>query len=487
MIHGDKYDYSETNYTGAFKNIIIRCKIHGKYEQMARSHLKTKGCAKCSGTFMDQNYFIEKASKIHNNKYDYSKVKYVNNKSIVTIICPDHGEFTQMVNSHISKNGCQKCAGSGTPMNTEDFIERANKKHKGKYDYSKVNYIDSKTKVTIVCKEHNEFKQLPGSHIFGNGCSKCSKRFMDLNFFKEKASKIHNNKYDYSKVDYIDSKTKVIIICPEHMEYQQTPGGHILKKGCPKCAGCFMDTAFFIEKANKIHKNKYDYSKVNYIDNKTKVTIICNNHKKCEKFKQFSGHHLNGSGCPKCAKKFMDTDYFIEKANIIHNNKYDYSKVNYVDSKSKVTIICDVHNKFEQVAGCHIKGNGCPKCCLNQYSNMAINYLNFISKYYNITIQHALNIGEFTIPTTKYKADGYCKESNTVYEFHGNVYHGAPLIYNKNDISWTGKTYGELYEKTIKKEKNKSNKHKINTPKKKRGVPVKITCELQDIYSNYKE
>ena len=83
---------------------------------------------------------------------------------------------------------------------------------------------------------------------------------------------------------------------------------------------------------------------------------------------------------------------------------------------------------------------------------MSIDWLNFISKKDKITIQHALNQGEYKIPNTRLKADGYCKETNTIYEFHGDYWHGNPFMYNANEETYFGKTFGELYEKTLKKE-----------------------------------
>lgn len=118
--------------------------------------------------------FIERARKVHGEKYDYSKVKYVNNCTKVCIICPEHGEFWQTPNDHLSGRGCPKCALEKFRSNTEEFIEEAKKIHGDKYDYSKVNYINNYTKVCIICPEHGEFWQTPSNHLSGRGCSICS-------------------------------------------------------------------------------------------------------------------------------------------------------------------------------------------------------------------------------------------------------------------------------------------------------------------------
>ena len=122
---------------------------------------------------INTNIFIERAQKIHGNKYDYSKVNYVKSSEKVCIICPEHGEFWQKPNSHISsKQGCPKCGKTGK-LTQEEFIKRARYIHNDKYDYSKVEYVNSQTKVCIICPEHGEFWQTPNSHLSGIGCKKC--------------------------------------------------------------------------------------------------------------------------------------------------------------------------------------------------------------------------------------------------------------------------------------------------------------------------
>jgi len=320
---------------------------------------------------------------------------------------------------------------------TIEFINKAKKVHGDKYDYSKVNYINVKTKITVICKEHCEFNATPTNHIHNkSGCPKCSGLYKPTtNEWIEKAKKIHSDKYDYSKVKYINNNTKIIIICKEHGEYEQTPDSHIRKAGCQKCSGNYIPTTNeWIEKEKQIHTDKYDYSKVKYINSNTKIIIICKKH---DEFNVTSTNHIdNKSGCPKCSGHYIPTtNEWIEKEMEIHCDKYDYSKVIYKNGKNKIRIICKNHGEFIQLPDSHIfQKSGCPNCRPN-YSKKQIEWLNFISKLKNINIQHALNQIEFTIPSTKYKADGYCKETNTIYEFHGDLWHGNPKLYKPNDIS----------------------------------------------------
>ena len=248
--------------------------------------------------------FIERAREVHGDKYDYSKVEYKSAHTKVCIICPEHGEFWQTPNAHLYlKCGCSKCM-KNVKGTTDEFIERSRKIHSNKYDYSKVEYINSKTKVCIICPKHDEFWQKPNGHLNGQGCPSCNKITSDD--FIQKATLIHNGKYDYSKVDYKTAKTKVCIICPEHGEFWQAPDKHLSGCGCQKCGGTKkLSIEEFISKANKIHNNKYDYSKVKYINNQTKVCIICPEH---GEFWQAPGSHLSGKGCPHClSSKIEDT------------------------------------------------------------------------------------------------------------------------------------------------------------------------------------
>ena len=190
---------------------------------------------------MNTKEFIEKAKKVHGERYDYSKVKYVNTMSKVCIICPIHGEFLQTPNKHLSGNNCPKCSHQSYLHTTDSFIKEAKKIHGDKYDYSKVNYINSHTKVCIICKEHGEFWQLATNHLRGKGCPMCKKNTISNKLksnkeeFIKKAKKIHGNKYDYSKIEYINNTTKVCIICPKHGEFWQTPNAHLKGKGCKSC------------------------------------------------------------------------------------------------------------------------------------------------------------------------------------------------------------------------------------------------------------
>ena len=196
---------------------------------------------------------------------------------------------------------------------TGEFISKSKLIHGDKYDYSKVEYVNNHSKVCIICPEHGEFWMRPKNHLQGNNCPKCSSTAkLSTEEFVNMAKKIHNDRYDYSKVNYINCQTKVCIICPEHGEFWQKPIYHLSGGGCNRCYGnCRKTTEEFIEQSKKIHNNKYDYSKVEYKNNSTKVCIICKKH---GEFWQIPTSHLNGEGCPMCNHSKLENEV---KENII--------------------------------------------------------------------------------------------------------------------------------------------------------------------------
>jgi len=244
-VHGERYDYSKVEYTGAFKKITIICRDHGEFEQNAGTHSSGAGCPQCAriisdrSKLIDTKTFVEKARSVHGERYDYSKVEYVESKSPVTIICREHGEFKQTPNYHLQTGGCQKCGLiSGRKLDTDEFIEKARSVHEDRYDYSKVVYVDTKTKITITCKVHGDFKQIAANHLQKQGCPKCgliSKLKLDTDEFIKRALETHGDKYEYTKTVYVQSELHVVITCKVHGDFKQIARNHLQSAGCPKC------------------------------------------------------------------------------------------------------------------------------------------------------------------------------------------------------------------------------------------------------------
>jgi hypothetical protein len=245
------------------------------------------------------------------------------------------------------------------------------------------------------------------------------------NIFINKAKLIHGNRFDYSISNYIGARENIKIICLIHGEFEQRVTNHLNGRGCPICSGNMVkNNNEIINEFRRIHVNKYDYSQVIYVNNHTKVNIICDIH---GLFKQRPNDHLNGKGCPKCGLisrtlKRKETNFgFITKANLLHNSVYIYSQVDYNNSGSKVKIICPKHGIFEQTPDNHLKGKGCPICKESKGEKQIREYL--LKNDVEFVTQKRFKdcIYKYTLPF-----DFYLPELNTCIEYQG-IQHYKPI------------------------------------------------------------
>lgn len=301
--------------------------------------------------------YIKKTLLVHGDKYGYDQVEYVNTRSKIKIDCLIHGIFEQKPYHHLGGQGCHKCAGQN--KTTEEFIKEANIIHGNIYYYSLSEFEKMKNKIKIICFKHGIFYQRPSNHLIGQGCPKCDNKNKTTEEFIKEAKKMHGDKYDYQPTEYVHSKLKIKIICYIHGVFEQRPNNHLMGGGCPKCDNKNVTLEEFINKAKLVHGDKYDYSLTEYENSKSKIKIICCVH---GIFELNPNSHLMGRGCPKCNKMYINTENFIKRANLIHNNLYDYSSLIYINAITKVIIICKIHGEFEQVSCEHLRGSGCPLC-----------------------------------------------------------------------------------------------------------------------------
>jgi hypothetical protein len=263
------------------------------------------------------------------------------------------------------------------------------------------------------------------------------------------ANYLHNNKYQYPN-KYIADDIKLDIVCPYHGIFAQIPSSHLQGCGCPKCAKEHLSNLFrkthslFIEKANLIHQNKYQYFE-QYSGAKKKITITCYIH---GSFTQTPDKHLQGNGCPKCAGRVRKAkEQFVDEANIVHNYKYTYPG-KYVNARTNIEIECIKHGIFMQVPDVHLNGCGCPHCASNS-SKMEAQWLDSIGLPNDAQYRQArIKIGQSYI-----KPDGFDPNTNTIYEFYGDYFHGNPAVYSPDKINHKNKkTFGELFKKTKERE-----------------------------------
>ena len=200
-------------------------------------------------------------------------------------------------------------------MNTQIFIEKSNKIWNNLYDYSITNYINSTTKIKIICKTHGLFEQLPPNHYKYNGCVKCrlpSKnnellKIEASNNFISKANKIHGNDiYNYDKSVYITSNIKLIVICNLHGEFEISPNNHLSGKGCFKCG--YITRGYssrklllhYIQTFKNLFGDKYgDYFNIDWNGGSKNIKLICKKH---GEFNILPYLHAQVKECPKCKK-----------------------------------------------------------------------------------------------------------------------------------------------------------------------------------------
>lgn len=165
--------------------MCIICPIHGEFWQIANDHKRGKGCPYCSGVGrLTKEIFTKKANERHKNKYSYNKSEIINNETKTTITCPIHGDFEQTPHDHLSGAGCPECGKKAVwdtrgRITTDDFIKACKKIHGNLYDYSLTNYVNTRTKVKVICPEHGVFEIFPKSHKNGDGCPYCHKSSME--------------------------------------------------------------------------------------------------------------------------------------------------------------------------------------------------------------------------------------------------------------------------------------------------------------------
>ena len=409
--------------------------------------------------------FVCQANKLHRNRYQYPE-EYQRDYIKIAIVCDIHGEFHQTPSSHLQGGGCPQCAKNTSirkrSKTHEQFLLEAFSIHGDRYNYLE-EYHNSHTKIKIECKVHGIFIQAPEKHLSGNGCPLCGgtvKKTKEK--FIAEANKIHKNKYTYPGT-YLASRKYIDINCPIHGIFKQIPDAHLKGVGCPECGHLSSSIKrskescdSFIERCVGIHGNKYNYIKSIYVNTHKKIIIICNvcNYEFC----MTPSKHLGGQGCPKCADAYTaklrkkKISVFIEQAVLVHGNKYDYSYLTddiYKNSATKIPIFCKRCAKiFYQAPGNHLHGNGCQKCAKRNFVSKVetewLDYLNVPAECRQIFIK---------LNNKRNCVDAYIPETNTIYEFYGDYWHGNPKTKDLLTINHSNKkTLGQLYEETIKRE-----------------------------------
>jgi hypothetical protein len=292
-------------------------------------------------------------------------------------------------------------------------------------------------------------------------------RVYDIETFRIRANEVHDHKYDYSGSVYTKSKYPIDIGCPKHGIFTQTADSHLRGHGCDRCKKeengkkQTLSQEEFFARCNKIHNHFYDYSGSIYKGGAKNIRIWCPNH---GYFWQNAKNHAKGVGCSKCANEKMSIrmtktlEQFKKEGTAVHKGFYGYDKSVYINADERVEIYCPVHGYFWQKAGNHLQGKRCNKCASSNFSKKSLEFLEEIGWHKGIHITHAGNGGEYRVPGTSYKLDGYNEKLNMGFEYYGCFWHGCPNCHDPEEINPKNhKTFGDLYEYTVKRHKEIEN------------------------------
>lgn len=252
-IHGYYYDYSNTVYIRSDQHVTVICPFHELFSVTPRSHIRNgKGCPLCKESkAVEERHkkFIDKSTKAHGDKYDYSLVDKSNKlHEKVTIVCPDHGPFSQTKNNHMKGQGCYECslkkkADRLSEGQADSFVKKAIETHGERYEYSKTSYKSSKENVTITCPTHGDFEQTPNNHLRGAGCPQCGTNTTSQKRIKATKASLESrlrdargDHYEYDIDSYGSDGYMLTIVCSEHGRFKQTLSNHLKGQSCPICS-----------------------------------------------------------------------------------------------------------------------------------------------------------------------------------------------------------------------------------------------------------
>lgn len=319
-IHGDRYQYLEIKReTGQPSKALTVCQLHGQFWMRMGDHIaKGAGCPKCGNltisakrklTFED---FQTRAKAVHGDTYEYLSLNFVRGRSIASILCKEHGVFTQGAAQHLCGQGCVHCGNKRSArkrtLDYSTYVARAKKVHGDLYEYEP---CDSPEHLSVICKVHGPFKILKHGHINGQGCSRCADRRnaesmrLSLAEAEEKAREVHGDKYQYVSLNHAtNSKATITAVCSQHGEFTSILTNHLGGAGCPPCGFASRGEKLqhrletFIPEAEKVHGvGTYTYLKLEAEGGKTHITYVCPKH---GEHTQVSSGHLRGAGCPSC-------------------------------------------------------------------------------------------------------------------------------------------------------------------------------------------
>ena len=340
--------------------------------------------------------FVRAARLIFGARFDYSDLRPISGMGdYARIVCRSHGQFEQLVSQHLrGAIGCSACKASARRLTTNEFVARAKKIHKAKFDYRGTNYIDTRTAIDVVCKKHGPFKVTPALHLRGaGGCIGCKTGRLTTEQFISRSKRLFPGKYDYAETSFTATSDSIRMICRTHGSFEQLAGNHLAgREGCAKCAyqnrfgferqphaklsrrserSGFeltkrrLSQEEFMKRAIAAHSQRYDLSHAVYRTQSDAVSVGCRQH---GLFTIAAQNLWKGGGCPICSRaeqgtgRRLTTDEFVLRAKSVHGKKFKYGNTIYTTAKTKVSVTCAMHGDFSTLPSNHLAGRGCPSC-----------------------------------------------------------------------------------------------------------------------------
>lgn len=403
------------------------------------------------GTFLNR-LFLRFPENREAYNYDLIEQTFLTTDK-VAIQCLEHGVFYQKATAHYTGAGCPECgrikSDNGRALTTEQYVQKSISKFGDKFCYLKTKYVRKEIDVVITCPVHGDFVTNPPQHlIFKHGCAKCDyeiPRQIKYRKLLEKAKKVHGDKYDYSKVIVGNASDKMEIGCPAHGYFWQSLYDHAEKgNGCASCSRA-SDRLSLSDFISKSRAVHGDKYDYSKVEYETNASMIRITCSKHGEFVQRASSHLAGCKCKKCFQEEsrLTTEQFITNAKRIHGDTYDYSKVKYRDNKHKVEIVCSKHGSFWQKPNTHTSSGTGCQLCQESKGEKAVEV--FLKKY------GIVHIREYRIKPYLFRYDFYLPEFNIYIEFNGQQHYKPVEIFGGHEAFVKTQERDELKKQLVAK------------------------------------
>lgn len=394
-----QYTYEDVVYINSKSKVTITCREHGPFQQTPGKFLAGTGCPSCGlerrhdSRRLKKDDVLRRLKIVHGDTLRFHIDEYENTRQKITVSCHLHGKFQSSIGNLFTGRGCPKCSisrnANSRTLSNDDWIKKAKAVHGNRYNYDDTCYIGARKKLTIICLKHGPFEIRASNHIAKKqGCKKCvqpnaswaptkGKPRVSPEKFLERFLLAHptaNLRVDIATYENMHSKVQVK--CNEHGNFAVKPSNLVRGSGCPKCAhnrnseSRRLPLNNFIKRCSSLYDDAYEYDYVQYRNLREYVLVECPQH---GIWSVIAANHLNGkSGCPVCQKlkqtenlqqsiRLSDAEFF-SRCEQMHGKTYDYKKSDFQGVMQMMRIGCSKHGEFEQRAGAHMSGKGCPSC-----------------------------------------------------------------------------------------------------------------------------